>query len=1433
VPVPTQVARRYQPGIGLVDSVSTWPDTPNVAISLLGPVQVDSGAELSPRDRVVLSALAAQAGRVLSADQLADALWGEEVPRSGPKILQGCIVRLRRALGKDAIETTTAGYRITLVDEEIDVRQFERLLGRGQRLAESGEHERAAAAFAQALQLWRGPAFPDIDGWAPGRSEASRLEELRRHAQDSLLEAEIAAGRDGVASATALVTEDPLREHRWYLLALALYRSGRQADALGAVRRARHTLREELGLDPGPELVEIEQAILSHDPRLAPTPSAVPERSICPYKGLMAYDRGDAEWFFGRDDEVVACLHALNVSRLLAVVGPSGSGKSSLIRAGVVPALERAGRTVRLLVPGLDPAAALTTAMASAARDVVLVVDQLEELFMAGHPQEVVVHFLNRLSDIVSSGTAVIAVLRADQLGGLSVGQPFARLVEQGLHLLAPMTEDQLRAAIERPAEMAGLRLESGLVELLMRDIEREPGALPLLSHALAETWERREGRVLTVDGYHAAGGIRGAVAQSAERLYESLPEAQRTVLRSLLLRLVMPSPGGDPIVTRITWDVVGSDPERRAVTDVLVRARLVTADEHSVVLAHEAVARAWPRLRSWLDDDISGQQIMRHLTLAADDWNTRGRPNSELYRGGRLEAALDWRRRSTPDLTPVEYAYLDASAALVLAEEAAVAQHNRDQLRQNRRLRVAVAGIAVGLVFALVAGTLAVQRSREATRTATDAQVDQLVAQSVALRSTRRDLAALLAVEAHRIRPDASTRSALLSTFTGAPGFVGYRASLTDAGPVPLMSGHVLSDGRTLLASGVDAVVRAFDLNSGTIGVDFPPPGINASGGLLAVNDDERTVVAIAWQGSSIRGGRAKLNGYDVQTRRRLFPEIDVGMDAGAVAISPDGRYVAVSGSRNGRVLLVDTAAVAGIPEGTSIGGDTMVPGVREVEPVGDGEDFADVRRTAALAFRNDGMLVVGSEIGILRVIDPTVGKVIEQFSGAPDLTSNGSFALSPDDEVLVSAGPRGVVRWDVSTNSPLWDTPTGGDECVSLMVVPLTDSVLCGSRYGRVEALDLDTGLPTGVRYDMQRGEVSALTLTSDQELIELSRAEPVIARWRLDGSGPTNRVLPVDGAPRSFSSDGKLLIVDSPSRHDAPDFAVVDATSGGIVDSLDGYFTPVWTNEPSRLVAWQSGGQGHVLDIRKHEPVRRLDGGLGGAAPDSGITSAGSDFLLAWGRPEGKPVMAAWDLRSGKYAGRVLQRVGDAGSLTADGELMVVMYVGLAGMATRDVRTGEQLATRSDVVNAGVSPAGVVAASTIQGRLSFYDPRSLEPTGPSLAGTPGFIEQFAFNTDGTLLGTRGGDGAVRLIDVDDRIQLGDTFELGTEAASIALRPDGLELALPSSHGIVLWSLDPASWIDAACNVAGRNLTPTEWSTHLTGHDYRETCPSFPPAE
>ena len=748
-----------------------------MALSLLGPLQVDGNGRLSPRDRVVLSALAVHAGDALPAERLADALWGEEPPASWPKVVQGSIVRLRRSLGRDAVQTTTGGYRLALGEDEIDIRRFERLVERGRLLATREEHDRAAATYEQALALWRGAPLADIEDWPDGRAEVVRLDELRQATEEALLDARLAAGHDVVAEASALVRAAPLREHRWWQLALGLYRAGRQSEALEAVRRARRTLQEDLGLDPGKELTDLEQDILQHAPALhGPTAAEVTDRGYCPWKGLLVYDRDDADRFFGREPEVRACLRALRGSPLLVVAGPSGCGKSSMVRAGLVPALVAAGDTATVMTPGTDPSAALVAAVASAHTSQVLVVDQLEELFTAGHQPAVVTAFLDQLVALTSSGTRVVAVVRADQLGGLSTSAGMARLAERGLHLVTPMSTDGLREAIEGPAAQAGLRLEPGLVELLVRDIEDEPGALPLLSHALAETWVRREAGVLTLDGYRSTGGIRGAVAQSAEQMWESLPPEQQDDVRALWLRLVVPTAGGEPTAVRLPLAVAAPDPQRRRVVDLLVRCRLVTTDDRTVSVAHEAVIRAWPRLRSWLDEDSAGLLTLRHLAVAADDWDARGRPDSELYRGARLESALAWREGSAP------VAHRGGGrlpgrrrSARAAADRAAAAAADRHRVRATRRLRLALVATALGLVLALVAGTVAVQRGRDASRTARDALVDKLAAQSVALRSTQRDLAALLAVEAYRLRPDARTRSALLGVFTARPGFLGY----------------------------------------------------------------------------------------------------------------------------------------------------------------------------------------------------------------------------------------------------------------------------------------------------------------------------------------------------------------------------------------------------------------------------------------------------------------------------------------------------------------------------------------------------------------------------------------------------------------------------------------------------------------------------------
>ena len=348
-----------------------------MAVSLLGPVLVDGAGQLSRRDRVVLSALAVRSGAVLSAEQLADALWGEELPASWPKVVQGCVSRLRRSIGRDAVQTTSGGYRLALADEEIDLRRFEHLVGRARELAGRGEHDRAAALLTQALGLWRGSPLCDVEGWPAGHTEAGRLEELRLSAQEALLVQRAALGEDVVADASALVAAQPLREARWHLLAVALYRAGRQSDALGALRGARRTLQDELGLDPGRELVELERAILHHDTDLAAPARGLRDTGVCPYQGLLVYDRADADRFFGRDGETVACLRILRDSSLLVVAGPSGCGKSSLVRAGVVPRVERSGGTVVLITPGAQPVQTLAAALATPGRELVLVVDQL------------------------------------------------------------------------------------------------------------------------------------------------------------------------------------------------------------------------------------------------------------------------------------------------------------------------------------------------------------------------------------------------------------------------------------------------------------------------------------------------------------------------------------------------------------------------------------------------------------------------------------------------------------------------------------------------------------------------------------------------------------------------------------------------------------------------------------------------------------------------------------------------------------------------------------------------------------------------------------------------------------------------------------------------------------------------------------------------
>ncbi|HEX8867326.1 MAG TPA: hypothetical protein VF821_16835, partial [Lentzea sp.] len=412
-----------------------------------------------------------------------------------------------------------------------------------------------------------------------------------------------------------------------------------------------------------------------------------------PYQGLLSYGVDDGARFFGRDAMVARLVRLLRRQRFLAVFGASGSGKSSLLRAGLIPALSTATDTaVVLMTPGRDP----EVPASAGDGDVVLVVDQFEEVFTHCPDPQRRRAFVDRIAALVSCPaprTTVVLGIRADFYARCADLPVLAGLLAGANVPVPALTEDELRDVVTKPAGQAGLTVERALMTKILAEASGQPGVLPLLSHALLETWRQRRGDVLSVTGYEAAGGLAGAIAGTAESLYDSFDADRRDTVRQAFVRLVAFGEGVEDTrrrVPRAELDLPGID----AVLGRLAAARLVVLGEDSVEIAHEALIRAWPRLRQWLTTDRDELRTHRQLSEAAQSWTSLDRDSGALYRGARLAVAREWAARNAGStaLTAVERAFLDASIDLADAERAAAA-------RRSRQLRYLVAALSALLV--------------------------------------------------------------------------------------------------------------------------------------------------------------------------------------------------------------------------------------------------------------------------------------------------------------------------------------------------------------------------------------------------------------------------------------------------------------------------------------------------------------------------------------------------------------------------------------------------------------------------------------------------------------------------------------------------------------------------------------------------------------
>jgi len=1192
-----------------------------------------------------------------------------------------------------------------------------------------------------------------------------------------------------------------------------------------------------------------------------PEPSA--EDLPCPYPGMVAFDAGRARFFHGRDDEVAALVRRLRHQCFVLVVGPSGSGKSSLVLAGLLPELARRERrrwVVRSLRPGNAPLRSLAGALDGghglsisstpptranldlavgtlvgqepSAERLLLVVDQLEEAFaQASAPERSA--FLSTLVTLREvRQCAVVATMRADFYPELMTCplwpvDPVERVE------VTPLRGAALRQAIERPARDVGVHLDPGLTERLLADAADEPGVLPLVQETMVLLWEDRRRRLLTLAAYDALGtegqsGLAVALAAMADAALAALSPDQRLVARRIFLRLVQFGEGRDDTRRQQPVAALRAATEDPRVFDQtlmhLTGQRLLTmsADEEDearrVDLAHEALIAAWPTLRRWIEQARQELRVQRQLARDAEQWQALRRDPSALYRGVRLAAAHEWATAHPEELNVLERTFLDTSRAQEASELQAVQ-------RTNRRLRLLARSLGTLLVIVVAASVVTILQSiragKEAERARTEqrrATSRQLAAQAIATIGQQVPRSLLLSLEALRVDDTAEARSALLATLQGShPRTIAFLQG--PGGPIRSVA---FSPNGKIVASGTQAGrVLLWDVMQRRP-LGQPVPGHQGAVQALAFSPDGRTLASGGFD------GRAVL--WDTSSGRPLGDALAAaaeGAQIWSVVFSPDGSTLAAgttvkAASRARQVVLLWDVTQRRLLDELSVAGS---------------------RAIASLALSRDGTHLTAATLdGAVTVWDLPRRRADRQ------LTSRGIFpqaALSQDGRILSLGTSDGTVElWDVRERRRLSKPLTGHVGVVEdVAISPDGRMVAAGGFDKKVIVWDLATGSPSGEPLLGHSAKLESVAFSPDGRTLATGSDDGTVVLWDLGARHALGTPLVShDQAVWSvaFSPDGRTLATGS----DDGTVVLWDTATGrrlGKPLAGRGRVQSIAFSPDGRALA--TGGRGGVAFWDPASRRRLADLSLAGDAVVTAVAFTPDGRTLASGALDGSIVL--WDVTGRRrldepvpgHAGLVT-RVAfspDGRTLASGGRDGSVLLWDVAGR-----RPLGELPRRHAGATQSVAfdPTGATLASSHEdGTIVLWDLRRRQPLQEPLTGHDGPTYAVAFSPDGRTLASGGSDmtAVLWLHDPQRRWRRLDEPLRGHAGpvTSVAFSPDGRRLASGSwDRTARLWDVDLASWRERACAIANRNLSrPERDQFPQQSRPYGPTCPRLPP--